>query len=60
MIVCLEAGSGLDQAIMKVSDELDLAYPPLAEEFRMLLTETRAGKPRLEAFRNLVEPHGRR
>ena len=53
MIVCLEAGSGLDQAIMKVSDELDLAYPPLAEEFRMLLTETRAGKARLEAFRNL-------
>jgi tight adherence protein C len=58
MIVCLEAGSGLDQAIMKVSDELDLAYPPLAEEFRMLLTETRAGKARLEAFRNLSSRTG--
>ena len=58
MIVCLEAGSGIDQAIMKVSDELDLAYPALAEEFRMLLTETRAGKPRLEAFRNFSSRTG--
>jgi tight adherence protein C len=54
LIVCLEAGSSLDQGIMKATDELELAYPALAEEFRMLITETRAGKPRLEAFRNLA------
>ena len=58
MIVCLEAGSSIDQAIMKVGDELSLAYPALAEEFQALLTETRAGKPRLEAFRNLAERTG--
>jgi tight adherence protein C len=58
MIVCLEAGSSIDQAIMKVSEELVLAYPALAEEFQILLTETRAGKPRLEAFRNLAERTG--
>ena len=58
MIVCLEAGSSIDQAILKVSDELALAYPALAEEFQVLLTETRAGKPRLEAFRNLAERTG--
>jgi tight adherence protein C len=58
MIVCLEAGSGLDQAILKVSEELSLAYPPLAEELQLLLTETRAGKPRLEAFRNLADRTG--
>jgi tight adherence protein C len=58
MIVCLEAGSALDQSIMKVSDELGLAYPPLAEEFRMIITETRAGKPRLEAFRNFADRTG--
>jgi tight adherence protein C len=58
MIVCLEAGSALDQAIMKVSDEQGLAYPPLAEEFRMIITETRAGKPRLEAFRNFADRTG--
>lgn len=58
MIVCLEAGSALDQAILKVSEELAIAYPALAEEFQTLLTETRAGKPRLEAFRNLADRTG--
>ena len=58
LIVCLEAGSSLDQAIVKATDELELAYPPLAEEFRMLITETRAGKPRLEAFKNLASRTG--
>ncbi len=58
MIVCLEAGSAIDQAILKVSDELGLAYPALAEEFRMIITETRAGKPRLEAFRNFASRTG--
>jgi tight adherence protein C len=52
LIVCLEAGSSLDQAIVKASDELALAYPALAAELKMVTTETRAGKPRLEAFRN--------
>jgi tight adherence protein C len=58
MIVCLEAGSALDQSILKVSDELGIAYPALAEEFRMIITETRAGKPRLEAFRNFADRTG--
>ncbi len=58
MIVCLEAGSALDQAIVKSTDELEIAYPALAEEFRLLVTETRAGKPRLEAFRNLASRTG--
>lgn len=58
LIVCLEAGSAMDQALLKVSDELELAYPALAEELRMVITETRAGKPRLEAFRNLASRTG--
>ena len=58
LIVCLEAGSALDQAIVKSTDELEIAYPALAEEFRLLVTETRAGKPRLEAFRNLASRTG--
>jgi tight adherence protein C len=58
MIVCLEAGSAIDQAMVKVSDELALAYPALAEEFQMLITETRAGKPRIEAFRNFADRTG--
>jgi len=54
MIVCIEAGSGIDQSIVKTSDELDLAYPALAEELRLVTTEIRAGKPRLEAFKNFA------
>jgi tight adherence protein C len=57
-IVCLEAGSSLDQAIVKASEELDIAYPALAEELRMLTLETRAGKPRLEAFKNFAQRTG--
>lgn len=57
-IVCLEAGSSLDQAILKASDELALAYPALSEELQMLISEVRAGKPRLEAFKNFAKRTG--
>ena len=53
-IVCVEAGCGLDQAIVKASDELGLTYPALAHELRAITTEIRAGKPRIEAFRNFA------
>ena len=53
LIVYLEAGCSLDQSIVRATEELSLAYPPLGDELRMLTTETRAGKPRVEAFRNL-------
>ena len=55
IIVCIEAGSSLDQAIVKASDELEITHPPLAEEMRMITTEIRAGKPRLEAFTNFAQ-----
>jgi tight adherence protein C len=57
-IVCLEAGSSLDQAILKTSQDLDVPYPALAEELRMVTTEMRAGKPRLEAFKNFATRTG--
>jgi tight adherence protein C len=55
LIVCIEAGSSLDQSVVKASEELHLAYPALAEELRYVNTEIRAGKPRLEAFKNFAE-----
>lgn len=55
MIVCVEAGSGLDQALVKTADELAVSYPRLAGELSMITTEIRAGKPRLEAFKNFAE-----
>ena len=53
-VVCVEAGCGLDQAIVKASDELGLTYPALAYELRLITTEIRAGKPRIDAFKNFA------
>ena len=55
IVVCVEAGSSLDQAIMRTSEELDIALPPLARELRTVTNEIRAGKPRLEAFQGLAK-----
>jgi tight adherence protein C len=55
LIVCLEAGLGIDQAMSKCAEELALAYPALAEELRMVNVEGRAGKPRIEAFKNFAD-----
>lgn len=54
LIVCVEAGLGIDQAILKAAEELHIAYPALGDELRMVNIETRAGKPRLEAFKNFA------
>ena len=54
LIVCLEAGLALDGALLKCSEELHVAHPALAEELRLINVETRAGKPRLEAFKNFA------
>jgi tight adherence protein C len=48
----------MDQAIIKATDELEISHRALAEEFRLVVTETRAGKPRMEAFRNLASRVG--
>jgi tight adherence protein C len=55
LIVCVEAGLGLDQAIVKAAEELAVSYPALSEELAMITTETRAGKARMEAFKNFAE-----
>jgi tight adherence protein C len=55
LIVSLEAGLALDQAILKCSEELMIAYPALSHELQMINTETRAGKPRIEALKNFAK-----
>lgn len=55
MVVCVEAGCGLDQAIQKTSIELEISHPELANELKMITTEVRAGKPRIEAFKNFAQ-----
>ena len=54
LVVCLEAGSSLDQAIVKTSNELEFALPVIARELRTISVEIRAGKARLEAFHNFA------
>jgi tight adherence protein C len=55
LIVCIEAGSALDQAIVKASEELDLTHPALTRELRLITTEIRAGVSRMEAFQNFAQ-----
>jgi tight adherence protein C len=54
MVVCVEAGLGLDQAIARVGEEIKAGHPALGEEFKLLGLELRAGVPRQEALRNLA------
>jgi len=58
MVVSVEAGLGLDQAIQRVGEELAFAHPDLADELRLINLELRAGKGRLDALRNLAERTG--
>jgi tight adherence protein C len=55
LLVMIEAGSGIDQAMAKIGQELQLAYPSLAREFRHIVTEMRAGRPRAEALRQFAD-----
>ncbi len=55
LVVSVEAGLGLDQAIQRVGTELTFAHRDLAEELALVNLELRAGKPRSEALRNLGE-----
>jgi len=55
LVICMEAGLGIDQAMARVGDEIRLTSPALADEFQIINREQRAGKPRLEAWRSMAE-----
>ncbi len=58
LVVSVEAGLGLDQAMTRVGNELAFAYPDLSAELRLVNLELRAGKARPEALRNLADRTG--
>jgi tight adherence protein C len=58
MVVSVEAGLGLDQAIQYVARELAVTHKDLSEEFGLLHLEMRAGKRRADALRNLADRTG--
>lgn len=57
-VICVEAGLALDQAMMRVGEDLHHAHAELSDEFHLVNLEMRAGKPRAEALRNLVDRTG--
>ena len=58
MVVCVEAGLGLDQAIQMVSRELRFAHPEMSEELQLVNIEMRAGMRRMDALKNLANRTG--
>lgn len=55
LMICMEAGLGMDQALVRVGEEIRIISPALAEEFHIISSEQRAGKPRLDAWRSLTD-----
>jgi len=58
MLVCVEAGQSLDQAILRVATETKASSPTLAEEFEVVANEMRAGKDRVLVLRDMAERCG--
>ncbi|MGC2856051.1 type II secretion system F family protein [Novispirillum sp. DQ9] len=58
LLVCVEAGLGLDAAISRVGDELAATHPVISEQMRLTSLELRAGQAREDALRNLGQRCG--
>ncbi|MGH7631773.1 MAG: type II secretion system F family protein [Gemmatimonadales bacterium] len=58
LVVCVEAGLGLNQALVRVSEEIERLSPVLSEQLALVNLEIRAGTPRDEAFRNMGDRTG--
>lgn len=54
MVVCVEAGLGLEAAFIRVADDVKESHPRIAEEFNRMSEELRAGQSRADALRNLA------
>lgn len=55
LVVCVDAGLGLDQALQRAGEELVLSQPEISQEFMQINLEQRAGKPRIEAWQHMAE-----
>jgi tight adherence protein C len=58
LVICVEVGLGLDQALLKVSEEIQLVHPELSYELHLVNLEMRVGKTRLDALRELGQRTG--
>lgn len=58
MVICVEVGLGMDQALMKVAEEISIVHPDLSSELHMVNLEMRVGKTRIDALRELARRTG--
>lgn len=58
LVICMEAGLGIDQATLRIAKEIEFVYPELSEELLMIGYEQRVGKPRLDAWRAMADRVG--
>jgi tight adherence protein C len=58
LVICVESGLGLDQALMKTSQELRITHRELSGELQLVNLEMRIGKSRIEALRELARRTG--
>ena len=58
LVICVEVGLGLDQALLSVAEEIEIAHPELSAELNMVNLEMRVGKTRLDALRELAQRTG--
>ncbi|HWF37048.1 MAG TPA: type II secretion system F family protein [Candidatus Acidoferrales bacterium] len=58
LVVCVEVGLGLDQALLRVAQELRIVHRELSEELQMVNLEMRVGKTRIDALRELARRTG--
>jgi len=55
LVICVDAGLGLDQAMLRVAQELGTSHPEMHDEFIQINGEQRAGKPRIDAWNTMTE-----
>ncbi len=53
IVICVEAGLGMDRAIMRTSEELQISRPEIADELGLVTLEQRAGRTRADAWKNV-------
>jgi tight adherence protein C len=55
LVICVDAGLGLDQAMLRVAQELSISHPETSDELLHINREQRAGRPRNEAWQSMAD-----
>jgi tight adherence protein C len=55
LVICIEAGLGLDQAAARTAQELSRSQPAISDELGIVVLEQRAGRPRADAWKHMAE-----